>query len=199
MLDAAAHLFGTQRFHEVRMEDIAAEAEVGKGTLYRYFSDKEELYLALLERASGQFVARVQGEVTQAEGARAKLEALVATILTYFDEHPHLLDLIQRAELVRGLGPGFPWQRPRHEIFRLVLDLFESGKQRGEFSVREPELAMHMLLGGIRTVLRFGPRPRPPDLAHRIVASQLEGYSVLADENRAAAPSVGTAHGGNGV
>jgi AcrR family transcriptional regulator len=199
MLDAAAHLFGTQRFHEVRMEDIAAEAEVGKGTLYRYFSDKEELYLALLERASGQFVAQVQAEVAQAEGARAKLEALVATILTYFDEQPHLLDLIQRAELVRGLGPGFPWQRPRNEIFRLVLDLFEFGKQRGEFSVREPELAMHMLLGGLRTVLRFGPRPRPRDLPHRIVASQLEGYSVLADETRATAPPVGAPRGANGV
>ena len=50
VLDAAARLFGTQRFHEVRMEDIAAEATVGKGTLYRYFNDKEELFVALLER-----------------------------------------------------------------------------------------------------------------------------------------------------
>ena len=47
MLDAAARLFGAHRFHEVRMEDVAAAAEVGKGTLYRYFRDKEELYLAL--------------------------------------------------------------------------------------------------------------------------------------------------------
>ena len=51
VLDAAAQLFGLRRFHEVRMEDIAAEAEVGKGTLYRYFADKEELYLGLLDRA----------------------------------------------------------------------------------------------------------------------------------------------------
>jgi AcrR family transcriptional regulator len=178
MLDAAAHLFGVHRFHEVRMEDIAAEAAVGKGTLYRYFSDKEELYLALLERASGQFVARVREQVARAEGARAKLVALVATILAYFDEQPHLLDLIQRAELVRGLGPGSPWQRPRNEVFRLVLELFESGNRHGEFRVRDPELAMLMVLGGLRTVLRFGPRPRPRDLAQRIVAGHLEGYDV---------------------
>src|SRR2546421_8418409 len=85
MLDAAARLFGTQRFHEVRMEDIAAEAEVGKGTLYRYFSDKEELYLALLERASQQLVCRLREEITRMEGPRAQLEAVVAAIIAYFD------------------------------------------------------------------------------------------------------------------
>src|SRR5215472_7850945 len=60
MLDAAGRLFGAHRFHEVRMEDIAAEAEVGKGTIYRYFSDKEELFLALLERSSRQLLARLE-------------------------------------------------------------------------------------------------------------------------------------------
>ena len=51
MLAAAARLFGSQRFHEVRMEDIAAEAAVAKGTLYRYFADKEQLYRAMLVRS----------------------------------------------------------------------------------------------------------------------------------------------------
>jgi AcrR family transcriptional regulator len=199
MLAAAAHLFGTQRFHEVRMEDIAAEAEVGKGTLYRYFSDKEELYLALLERASVQFVARVQQEVACADGARAKLVALVDTIITYFDEQPHILDLIQHAELARGLGPGSPWQKPRNEIFRLVRELFEGGTRDGEFCVRDPELAMLMLLGGIRTVMRFGPRPRPGDLARRIVASHLEGSDTANPPKKGCASTVGTARGGNGA
>ena len=63
MLEAAAALFGTQRFHEVRMEDIATAAGVGKGTIYRYFSDKEDLYLALLERASKQMHERLTRSV----------------------------------------------------------------------------------------------------------------------------------------
>ena len=54
ILGAAARLFATQRFHEARMEDIAAAAAVGKGTLYRYFGDKDQLYRALLVRAAEQ-------------------------------------------------------------------------------------------------------------------------------------------------
>jgi AcrR family transcriptional regulator len=173
MLDAAARLFGTQRFHEVRMEDIAAEADVGKGTLYRYFNDKEELYLALLARASKQILDLLEDKVRQVEGPRAQLQAVVAGILTFFDEQPHLFDLIQRAEVLRG--PDFPWQEARAQLIRLVVRLSEEGRARGEFVIRDPELAALLLLGGLRSVIRFGKQPRPRELAQRIVEVFLRG------------------------
>lgn len=178
MLDAAARLFGTQRFHEVRMDDIATEAKVGKGTLYRYFSDKDELYLALLKRSSHQFVYRLEEEVSRTEGARSQLESMVASILTYFQEQPHLLDLIQRAEVARGLGPEFPWHKTRDEIMRLVFAIFEQGQALGEFTIRDAPLSALLLLGGIRSVIRFGEKAAPVVLARRIVTTFLEGANV---------------------
>ena len=59
ILTAAARLFATHRFHEARMEDIAALAEVAKGTIYRYFRDKDELYLALLRLAGDALQERL--------------------------------------------------------------------------------------------------------------------------------------------
>src|SRR5271157_2392858 len=85
MLDAAGRLFGAQRFHEVRMEDIAAEAEVGKGTLYRYFNDKEELYLSLLERSSRELLNRLQEERLRFDSPSEQLSAFVASIVAFFD------------------------------------------------------------------------------------------------------------------
>lgn len=173
ILEAAGQLFGTQRFHEVRMEDIALHAEVGKGTLYRYFNDKEELYLALVGRAADQFLARVHAAVDQAETARARLEAAVAAMIDLFDGQPHLFDLIQRAEVMAG--PSFPWKKARDEGLTLVHDLFAEGKRRGEFDVDDPELAALLLLGGVRAVLRFGKQPRPKQLARQIVGAFLLG------------------------
>ncbi|MSQ93318.1 MAG: TetR/AcrR family transcriptional regulator [Gemmataceae bacterium] len=43
ILDAAAQLFAKRRYHEVRMDDIAESAGVAKGTLYKYYHDKEDL------------------------------------------------------------------------------------------------------------------------------------------------------------
>jgi len=175
MLEAAAALFGTQRFHEVRMEDIANEAEVGKGTLYRYFSDKEDLYVALLARASQQLLARLEEEMAPAVGARDRLEAFVRATVAFFDEQPHLFDLIQRAEVLRSAGQDFPWQQTRDEVIRRVRALFDEGKAQGDFSIRDPETAVLMLLGGLRSVIRFGKHPRPRNLAQRVVLGFLEG------------------------
>lgn len=176
MLNAAARLFGTQRFHEVRMEDIAAEAQVGKGTLYRYFTDKEELYLALVTRASQQILERLHEDLEQTDGPIDRLKTIVAGIVSFFDEQPHLLDLIQRTEVMRG--PSFPWQKTRDEVLHMVLDIFKEAKEQGEFSVRDPELAALMLLAGLRGVIRFGKRPRARDLAQRIVDAVLQGHAV---------------------
>lgn len=175
ILKSAELLFGEHRFHEVRMEDIAAEAEVGKGTLYRYFHDKEELYLALLARASEKFVGRI-AECTGRESCpRLRLERLVQASIEFFDEHPHLLDLIQRAEVMRPTGTPFPWQQARQQTSELVTRLFADAEAQGVFRVRNPEIAVWMLLGGVRGIIRFGTRPRPADLAERVVQNFLNG------------------------
>jgi AcrR family transcriptional regulator len=49
ILSSAAELFGAQPYDSVQMRDVAARAEVGKPTLYRYFPSKEELFLEVFK------------------------------------------------------------------------------------------------------------------------------------------------------
>ena len=173
MLTAAAKLFSGQRFHKVRMEDIAAAAEVGKGTLYRYFQDKEDLYCALLARASDEIQARIADAVERAGTCRAKLTAFIASGIDYFDEQPHVAMLIQRVEVLQGTDS--PWQPAREAFLRLTLEIFAKAAEKGEFTVRHPETSAHMLIGGTRSVVLFGDQPRRPGLAASIVDDFLDG------------------------
>src|SRR5438046_1732663 len=66
ILHTAARLFDRRRYHEVRMEDVAASAGVGKGTLYRYFQDKEDLYIALLVSAIERFCQEMNAALKEA-------------------------------------------------------------------------------------------------------------------------------------
>lgn len=52
---AAARMFATQPFHKVRLDDIAAEAGVGKGTLFRRFGDRATLVRSLLTERDRAF------------------------------------------------------------------------------------------------------------------------------------------------
>ena len=50
ILDGALHVFTSRGFDAASMSDIAAAANVSKGTLYVYFEDKEHLFVALIQR-----------------------------------------------------------------------------------------------------------------------------------------------------
>jgi AcrR family transcriptional regulator len=191
ILTAAVRLFATHRFHEARMEDIAALAEVGKGTLYRYFKDKEELYLALLERGSAGMTLRLAEGVDRARSPREQLEAVAATVIRYFDENPYLFDLIQHAEAMRKPDHEFPWQKARDVFADLLAAIFAAAAARGDFRIDDPELAVFMFMGGLRSVIRFGHRPRRADLPRRIVAHFLAGFAHA--EERVSAHRAGAA------
>jgi AcrR family transcriptional regulator len=159
------------------MEDIAAAAGVGKATLYRYFGDKEGLYLALLARSSDQFMARMECVARGPGGPRRRLEQLADAIISFFDDTPHLLDLIQRSEVLSKDSGSFPWQETREKLPRLFKRLFAEAAAVGEFQVRDPDLNVLMLMGGLRAIIRFGERPRPPDLGRAVVADFLAGVA----------------------
>jgi AcrR family transcriptional regulator len=173
ILDTAACLFAGNHFHAVRMEDLAAEADVGKGTLYRYFRDKEELYLALLSRASGQIRQQVDEATQENREPLAQLEAVTETILRFFDEQRHIFELIQQAEASRGTN--HPWQGARDSVIKKVIEIFEEGERRGAFKVDEPLITALLLLGGVRAIIRFGPKQPSDQLAKRIVDTVLFG------------------------
>ena len=48
ILEAAADLFSQKSYHEVMMEDVAKMIGVAKGTVYNYFTSKEELYFSIM-------------------------------------------------------------------------------------------------------------------------------------------------------
>ena len=46
ILEAASQRLRAQAFHDVLIDEIASDAGIGKGTIYRYFETKEDLYFA---------------------------------------------------------------------------------------------------------------------------------------------------------
>lgn len=98
ILSAAEDLFAERGVATVTMDDIAAAAGVGKGTLYRRFSDKGELAAALLsERGQRLQDQLLRGEPPVGPGAEPT-DRLVAFTEAYLAFQARHLDLVLLSE-----------------------------------------------------------------------------------------------------
>jgi AcrR family transcriptional regulator len=98
VLAAAARLFAEKGVEAVSMDAVAAEAGVGKGTLFRRFGDKSGLAVALLDARERDLQQRIlSGPPPLGPGAPApeRLTAFVAAYLDYLFAH---LDLVRMSE-----------------------------------------------------------------------------------------------------
>lgn len=174
ILDAAAKLFAAQRFHEVRMDDVAVAADVAKGTLYRYFRDKEELYRDLVSSAASQIWQVVDERAAAAETPQARIVAMLEGSWAFFESHPYLSDLLQRVEVMNPSDAMVAWNEIRHQFAERISALLSDPS----LAVADPDYGALMLLGALRQLHRFGKRPLPDDIVERVVASYLFGAAA---------------------
>ncbi len=73
LLDAALDLFVDKGFAATRLEDVAARAGVSKGTLYLYYSNKEELLKAVVRGNIVPLIEAFQRDIEQSEASSAEL------------------------------------------------------------------------------------------------------------------------------
>jgi AcrR family transcriptional regulator len=94
VLSAAERLFACHGVQNVSMDAIAAEAGVGKGTLFRRFGDRAGLALALLEEHTRALQeGMIRGPAPLGPGARPqdRLKAMARAQLALLEEHADLM------------------------------------------------------------------------------------------------------------
>ena len=158
--NTAAKMFATQPFHKVRLDDIAAAAGVGKGTLYIYFDSKEALYFSLIYDAFEQMIERLQSGIGASGSAappRDRLRAIVGELVGFAFQHPQLFELARTAAPFKGRSEA-AWNEKRLALTRLLEDTIRAGVAAGELADPHPELTALCIPGLVRSVMMFGPR-----------------------------------------
>jgi len=140
-LTAAAELFATHGIAAVSMDDVAAVAGVGKGTLYRRFGDKSGLAAALLNERESELQARMlYGPPPLGPGAPPadRLAAFTQTYLAYVDAHLDLVALSQTA------SPGARLRGGSHRFWRQHCQILLTS-----VGVPDPDLRADALLAAL--------------------------------------------------
>jgi AcrR family transcriptional regulator len=101
-LDVTADLVSAKGVEAVTMEAVAASAGVSKGLGYAYFSNRNELLLALLNRELGELRSRTAEEVQRASDFEGRLRATVRAWFDVMGERGALISTLLQAQAIQG-------------------------------------------------------------------------------------------------
>ena len=138
ILRVAARRFGAQGVHGVRLDEVADEADVARGTLYNYFPTKESIVLAILEPVLK--VAEQRVRPMAALGPRRGVDALLALFLELWRDHGAALRVVH--QMPQPLGELAKLHR---SFLDGVLGVFERSARSGILRTRDGALAARII------------------------------------------------------
>ena len=178
IIDAAVQLFAERPYHEVRMEDIAARAQVAKGTLYLHYKDKEDLFLGILNDGLNSLVERLEASLEIEMPPEEKLLVMNRESFRYFERNHYFLDVIQRTEFFRVGARSACFEETRARMQGILLRIFREFPTRAKASDQDLALEVVAHSGMMKEILHSLPRPWPEDLPERVTRLFLHGIGV---------------------
>ncbi len=148
ILDAAARVLLRDGLAKATIDDIAADAGLGKGTVYEYFGSKTELFTALRARYTNDTLAAGMAAVEQLPHAPAiqQIQRFIAGMFEFAVATTELLGLLFH-------DAGIQEQDELEPIKAALLDLVRAGVESGELAVADPQFSVEFLLHGLHGVM----------------------------------------------
>lgn len=157
ILEAARVIFSQKGYYRATVDDIIALADTGKGTVYNYFINKEQLFYTLIKETYVPFENSLD-KVCQADREPLdKIQTIIGLFLSFYLENAELWRVMMHE--VRGFGYNGPQsltpeQRDKyhahfaHSIGAMTIVLKE-GIQKGVIKACNADQAAHWLFSMI--------------------------------------------------
>lgn len=160
LVAAAAEVFAAKPFKSVRMDDVAAQAKTDRASVYYYFANKQQLFLAVILEAVERNVASARAIADRDGPQRDKVHAMVVDLLESYERHyPYLYAYVQ--EDMRDIGSqDTPEAKRLSELGReyqdAIMRVVQEGIDGGEFRAdTQPRLVAYALIGVINWSSRW--------------------------------------------
>ncbi|RJG04584.1 TetR/AcrR family transcriptional regulator [Noviherbaspirillum sedimenti] len=149
LLAAALDLFVERGFAATRLDDVAARAGVSKGTLYLYFTNKEELFKAVVRENMLPMIDEAEGLIDQHQGNSA---SLFQEIMLGWWERVGNSKVSGITKLIMAESGNFPevarfyYEEVTSRVNGMIVRMLEHGIARGEFRPIDPQQAMRVVV-----------------------------------------------------
>ena len=153
ILDGALDVFARKGYHRALVDDIVRASGTSKGAVYHHFSNKEAVFVALVDDFAELLAARLAAAVAARHGALAKVEAALTAVLSTFADNERLARLI----LLEAVSLGPAYQRKRAEVAdrfaALIQSYLDEAVADGSLAAVDTRVATLAWLGAVNEIV----------------------------------------------
>jgi AcrR family transcriptional regulator len=148
ILDVATREFADRGFSGARVDEIASQTRTTKRMIYYYFGSKEQLFVAVLERAYAAIRAAEQTIDVDDLDPPAAIRRLAELTFDHHESHPEFIRLvsienIHRADHITGRDDFAGQNSPAIELIERIL---ARGRREGSFTRTIDAVDLHMMI-----------------------------------------------------
>ena len=143
ILETAREVFFRDGFVDANLDAIARGAGVAKGTLYRYFDSKADLYVAVLAHGSDIFAERMRAARAEASGAADQIRRIARFYFEHWSANEDYFEIFWAVENQRVIGE-LTSEAVKHvtslwsTCLRILADAIQQGVEEGVFAPCDP-------------------------------------------------------------
>mgnify|MGYP003933406133 CR=1 FL=1 len=147
ILGAAFRVFSIRGYHNATVDDIAQEAGISKGTCYQYFTGKEDIFIATMERTLETLMAEAEAAAGETRDALTRLGIEGLTFISKYSD----LQFMFMGMISEALGGNDRLKKKAAEVLGRVAEFLakdiERGISEGVFRAVDPITVAYALLG----------------------------------------------------
>jgi len=151
VLNAASDLFGSRPYESVRMQEIAAAADVSEGSIYHHFGSKDGLLRALAERYGRGFADAMFHGLSRGDDPPDVASAMRRAFAYVRHSEPLFGVFLLSDDLAHAEGAR---QANREQIVSSLAGFLESWSARGLIRSLHPRAVATLLFGLVESALK---------------------------------------------
>jgi AcrR family transcriptional regulator len=154
----------------VGMEEIAAEAGTSKTVVYRHFSDRTELYVAVCTRVASHLLPKLRDAIETSEQPRQMVAAAIETYLAFLEADPELYRFVVHQQVLDRPANGDPISNLSDLIGDQASAIVGLALQRAGHDPRAAAPWGHGVVGMVRSAADWWLRADRPMLRSELAA-----------------------------
>jgi AcrR family transcriptional regulator len=173
-------VFRRQGYDATRLEDIAEELGMHKGSLYNYIDSKEELLLAVVTPPATQLLDSLSSLAEADLPASEKIRLVARSHARVVEDYlPYVAVYVQE---FAGQDRSPEWRERDRAYVRLLSEIIDDGRRSGLFgATTDPRISAMALVGSLNWITRWYEPDGPlsaEEIADRIASLFLAGVLV---------------------